>query len=607
MLRLSEDTDAPLRVLREVFGYEDFRPIQRQVIERTLAGQDSFVLMPTGGGKSLCYQIPALIRPGTAIVVSPLISLMKDQVDALQANGVRAACLNSSLEPEQARDVLARLHGDRLDLLYIAPERLLGEGFLQRLEDIPLALFAIDEAHCVSQWGHDFRPEYTQLRLLKERFPGVPLLALTATADPQTRNDIVQQLGLVQAETFIAGFDRPNIHYCVLEKHKPLQQLERLLAEHRDQAGIVYCLSRKRVDEVCAHLQGRGFAAAAYHAGLPQTRRQQTQEAFIKDEIDIVVATVAFGMGIDKPNVRFVIHYDLPKNIEAYYQETGRAGRDGLPSRAILLFGSGDISTARFLIEQTGNEQQRRIEGHKLNAMIGYAESSTCRRRALLSYFGEQLQQDCGNCDICLNPPERYDATEDARKALSCVYRVGQRFGIKHVIDVLRGADTARIRELGHQHLSTHGIGKHLSEQAWSRIIRQLIHHGFLRQDIAHYSSLKLTAEARPLLRGETRLILSKPVADKPRRRRPDTTDFGLDEQQQRIFAHLRALRKRLAEEENLPPFVIFGDATLRQMAQHRPLDEDALLGITGVGKYKLERYGQAFLDLIAEHALETE
>ncbi len=599
------DGDAPLRILREVFGYDDFRPMQRQVIERTLAGGDSFVLMPTGGGKSLCYQIPALIRPGTAIVISPLISLMKDQVDALQANGVAAAYLNSSLEAEQARQVLSRLHRGELELLYIAPERLLSENFLQRLDELPLALFAIDEAHCVSQWGHDFRPEYTQLGQLKQRFAGTPVIALTATADGQTRHDILHQLALDEPEVFIAGFDRPNIRYSVIEKQNPQQQLQRLLRQHPDEAGIIYCLSRKRVEEVSARLAQQGFAVAPYHAGLSQAQRQHTQEAFIKDEIDIVVATVAFGMGIDKPNVRFVIHYDLPKNIEGYYQETGRAGRDGLPAHAILLFGAGDIATARFLIEKTANEHQRRIENHKLNAMIGYAESDTCRRRALLNYFGDTLQDDCGNCDICLDPPQRYDATEDARKVLSCVYRVGQRFGIKHVIDVLRGANKTRLRELGHHRLSTYGIGQHLTEHAWARIIRQLIHHGYLYQDIADYSVLKLTAQARPLLRGEITLILSKPV-DKSSRGgdRKDNT-LGLDEDQQRLFQRLRQLRKQLAEETGLPPFVIFGDATLRQMAQRQPLDEAELLEITGVGKFKLERYGQAFLDLIGGHEME--
>lgn len=590
--------------LERVFGYPSFRPHQQDIIEDLVAGRDAFVLMPTGGGKSLCYQIPALHRPGVGIVVSPLISLMKDQVDALRANGVAAAFYNSSLGSDEARQVLARLHAHELDLLYISPERLLSDGFLGRLEDVDIALFAIDEAHCVSQWGHDFRPEYQQLSVLPERFPQVPRIALTATADAQTREDIVRVLRLDRARRHITGFDRPNIRYTVLEKHKPFDQLMRFLGARAGQAGIVYALSRKRVEEVAHKLAEHGLNAAAYHAGLPGAERQRVQEAFLRDEIQIVVATVAFGMGIDKPNVRFVVHYDLPKNIEGFYQETGRAGRDGLPSDALLLYGAQDSGTVRRLIENGENAEQKRVELHKLNAMIGLAESLTCRRRVLLNYFGERLEAECGNCDICLDPPERYDATEDARKALSCVYRVGQRFGIGHVVDVLRGADTERIRALRHHALSTYGIGGDKSEQDWTSLIRQLIHHGYLVQDIANYSVLKLTEAARPLLRGELTLELARPrIREQVKKKRPrvDPAQGPYDEA---LFDHLRAVRKRLADEQGVPPYIVFGDATLIQMARDRPLDESALLDIVGVGQHKLEKYGRAFLDAIAEYAL---
>jgi ATP-dependent DNA helicase RecQ len=592
--------------LRRVFGYPDFRPHQQDIIENLVAGRDAFVLMPTGGGKSLCYQIPALHRPGVGIVVSPLISLMKDQVDALRANGVAAAFYNSALGSEEARKVLARLHGHELDLLYISPERLLSAGFLDRLADVDIALFAIDEAHCVSQWGHDFRPEYQRLSGLRAHFPQVPLVALTATADTQTREDIVRVLGLGAATRYVTGFDRPNIRYTVLEKHKPFDQLMRFLAMRSGQAGIVYALSRKRVDEVAARLCDEGLRAAAYHAGLPGPQRQRVQDAFLRDEAQIVVATVAFGMGIDKPNVRFVVHYDLPKNIEGYYQETGRAGRDGLPAEALLLYGAQDSGTVRRLIENGENPEQKRIELHKLNAMIGLAESLTCRRRVLLNYFGERLEQQCANCDICLDPPEQFDATLDAQKALSCVYRVGQRFGAGHVVEVLRGADSERIRALNHQQLSTYGLGRDKGEQEWSSIIRQLIHHGYLVQDIANYSVLKLTAAARPLLRGEQALRLAKPRIReqvKKKRVRVESTQGPYDEV---LFDHLRGLRKRLADQQGVPPYIIFGDATLIQMARDRPMSEDALLGVVGVGQHKLEKYGGAFLEAITEHALSS-
>ena len=591
--------------LARVFGYSTFRPLQRQVIEQLIAGQDAFVLMPTGGGKSLCYQIPSLHRRGVGVVVSPLIALMKDQVDALAANGVAAAYYNSTLDSEQARQTLARLHNNELDLLYISPERLISGDFLQRLDDIELALFAIDEAHCVSQWGHDFRPEYARLGQLRERFPGVPLIALTATADEQTRGDILRVLSLQQAQQHFGGFDRPNIRYSVLDKHKPFEQLQRFLADRQDQSGIVYALSRKKVEEVADKLQCDGVSAAAYHAGLPAETRRSVQERFLRDDTQVVVATVAFGMGIDKPNVRFVVHYDLPKHIEGYYQETGRAGRDGLPAEALLLYGAQDVVTARRLIDNNANPEQQRIEVHKLNAMISLAESVTCRRRVLLNYFGDYHDADCGNCDVCQDPPERFDATVDAQKALSCVYRVGQRFGIRHVIDVLRGADTERVRVLRHDQLSTYGIGAERFEFEWGSIIRQLIHHGYLTQDIANYSVLKLTERARPLLRGEIVLQLAKArVRERAKSKGKRDRSVVHGPHDEGLFEHLRALRKRLADEQGVPPYVVFGDASLVHMARDKPLDEDAFLAINGVGETKLERYGNDFLDAIAEYCM---
>ncbi len=597
-------SESPLDTLSHVFGYQQFRLQQQAIIEDLIAGNDAFVLMPTGGGKSLCYQIPALHRSGVALVVSPLISLMKDQVDALKANGVAAEFYNSSLGSDAARRVLAQLHDHQLDLLYISPERLISGGFLDRLQQIDIALFAIDEAHCVSQWGHDFRPEYAALGQLREHFPDVPLVALTATADNQTRQDIVRVLGLQRAAQHISGFDRPNIRYKVLEKHKPFDQLSRFLATHANQSGIVYALSRRKVEEVADKLRSNGLSAAPYHAGFSSEERNRVQERFLRDELQVVVATVAFGMGIDKPNVRFVVHYDLPKHIEGYYQETGRAGRDGLPSEALLLFGAQDVVTARRLIDNNQNPEQQRIEVHKLNAMVAMAESQTCRRRVLLNYFGEQLENDCGNCDICLDPPERFDARVDAQKALSCVYRVEQRYGIKYVIDVLRGADTDRIRQLGHNHLSTYGIGSHRSEQEWASIIRQLIHHGFLIQDIANYSVLKLTDRARPLLRGEIELELAKPrLQEKAKAKKRSRTGIHGD-YDEALFEQLRQLRKQLADEQGVPPYIIFGDASLAQMAREKPLEQQDLLAISGVGQHKLEKYGDDFLNAIAEYCV---
>jgi len=586
------------QTLVDVFGYNSFRPYQREIIEKLIAGEDAFVLMPTGGGKSLCFQIPALHRPGVAIVVSPLISLMKDQIDTLQANGVKAACYNSSLLASEARYVLQQLHRGQLDLLYIAPERLLSDDFLDRLREIEIALFAVDEAHCVSQWGHDFRPEYTKLSLLRDFYPDIPMIALTATAEKQTKADILQHLGLNRAYQVVASFDRPNIRYTVIDKAKPYHQLCAFLENRNDDSGIVYCLSRKRVDDVAAKLRRDGVNAAPYHAGLSPDERKQTQDAFLKDDVQVVVATVAFGMGIDKPNVRFVVHYDLPKNLEGYYQETGRAGRDGLPAEAVLLFGYGDIAMSRGLIEKGNNAEQKRIEIHKLNAMVAFAESGTCRRRALLGYFGESVNDDCGNCDICLHPPQRYDASEDAQKALSCVYRVGQRFGVGHVIDVLRGGKNQRIYDLHHDQLSTYGIGKEKSKDHWSHVLHQLIHCGYLEQDVGNYSVLKLTEAARPLLRGEISLTISEPRTKATRKKRPEKKIVGL-EYDQELFNQLRIVRKKIAERDGVPPYVVFGDASLAEMAAVLPTDSDTFLQINGVGKAKLHRYGHEFMEEI--------
>ncbi len=590
------------QTLQTVFGYHEFRHPQQEVIERAIAGDDLFLVMPTGGGKSLCYQIPALHRDGVAVVVSPLIALMKDQVDALLANGVRAACLNSSLSATEAGRVFQQIDAGTLDLLYVAPERLMMPDFLERLSSLKLALFAIDEAHCISQWGHDFRPEYTQLGRLRPLFPKVPILAMTATADPETRKDILGQLGLAAATVFVAGFDRPNITYTVIPKQKPLAQLGSFLSTRHDEAGIVYALSRKRVEEVADRLQAAGFNAAAYHAGLPDTERRRVQEAFQRDDIRIVVATVAFGMGIDKPNVRFVVHYDLPKSIESYYQETGRAGRDGLPSEALMLFGMGDVMTARKLIENSDNAERIRIELQKLNAMVAYGEALTCRRRALLSYFGDQRDHDCGNCDICTDPPQRFDATVLAQKALSCVYRTGERFGMLHIIDVLRGSKNQRVLDLKHDTLSTWGVGVDTPATQWENIIRQLIHLGYLTQDFTRFGVLGLSSSARPVLKGETAVILGKPRDTLETMERGKKRAGGRRDYDQALFDRLRVLRKRIADEAKLPPFVIFSDATLAEMARTIPDNRQELRQVNGVGELKLDKYGDAFLAEIRQY-----
>ncbi len=598
-------------LLGRVFGYDRFRGQQETIIEHVIAGGDGLVLMPTGGGKSLCYQIPALVRSGAAVVVSPLIALMRDQVAALLQIGVRAAFLNSTLTAREAHDVEARLRAGLVDLLYVAPERLLGERTLALLDEVDLALFAIDEAHCVSQWGHDFRPEYLQLSTLGERYPDVPRIALTATADEPTRREILERLGLTAARVFVGGFDRPNIRYRVVPKQGPREQLARLLdAEHRGDAGIVYCLSRRRVEETAEWLRGRGIDARPYHAGLGGAERSAAQDAFVRGEGVVIVATIAFGMGIDKPDVRFVAHLDLPKSLEAYYQETGRAGRDGLPATAWMAYGLQDVIMLRQMVNGSeADEARKRIEIRKLDTMLGYCELATCRRRSLLAYFGETPPERCGNCDNCLQPPESWDATEAAQQALSCVYRTGQRFGVGYVIDVLRGKDDERIRRFRHDRIPTFGVGADLDAGQWRSLVRQLVARDLLSVDVDGYGSLRLTPAARPVLRGETSVELRRdaraPAQRRGAREARDRVRSALSPDNQALFDALRARRRELAESQGVPPYVIFHDASLVEMAERQPRSLAEFAEVPGVGSAKLERYGAMFIDLIRAHAPE--
>ncbi len=588
------------QVLQETFGYQQFRPGQETIIETVLAGRDCLVVMPTGGGKSLCYQIPALVFGGLTVVVSPLISLMKDQVDQLLANGVAAACLNSTQSREQQQEVMAGCRSGQIRLLYIAPERLMMDNFIDHICQWHLSMVAVDEAHCISQWGHDFRPEYAALGQLRQRLPGIPFIALTATADDTTRLDIVRLLGLQDPLIQISSFDRPNIRYMLMEKFKPLDQLMRYVQEQRGKSGIIYCNSRAKVEDTAARLQSKGISAGAYHAGLEHNVRADVQEKFQRDDLQIVVATVAFGMGINKPNVRFVVHFDIPRNIESYYQETGRAGRDGLPAEAMLFYDPADMAWLRKCLEEKPAGQLQDIERHKLNAMGAFAEAQTCRRLVLLNYFGEGRQQACGNCDVCLDPPRRYDGLVDAQKALSCIYRVGQRFGMGYVVEVLRGANNQRIRDLGHDKLKIYGEGRDHTTEHWVSVIRQLIHLGVVTQNIAQHSALQLTEAARPYLRAEVPLMLAVPrvVAIKPR---ANQKVFG-GNYDRKLFARLRKLRKAIADEENIPPYVVFNDATLIEMAEQMPISASEMLGINGVGTRKLERFGREFMSLIRSH-----
>ncbi|WP_218769170.1 ATP-dependent DNA helicase RecQ [Vibrio parahaemolyticus] len=601
---LAEQSDSPVtpqRVLEEVFGYQTFRDGQQEVIESAVEGKDSLVIMPTGGGKSLCYQIPALVRSGITLVISPLISLMKDQVDQLKANGVAAECVNSTMSREELLSVYYRMHRGQLKLVYVSPERVLMRDFIERLENLPLAMIAVDEAHCISQWGHDFRPEYAALGQLKQHFSHVPFMALTATADDATRRDILERLRLHEPHVHLGSFDRPNIRYNLVEKHKPVSQIIRYLDTQKGNCGIIYCGSRKKVEMVTEKLCNNHIRAAGYHAGMDADERAYVQEAFQRDDIQIVVATVAFGMGINKPNVRFVVHFDIPRNIESYYQETGRAGRDGLPAEAMMLYDPADISWLRRMLDEKDDGPQKQVESHKLNAMSAFAEAQTCRRQVLLNYFGEYREKPCGNCDICLDPPKHFDATEEARKALSCVYRVNQSFGMTYVVEVLRGMQNIRVREHGHDKISTYGIGRDHSHDYWVSIFRQLIHKGLLFQNITRNSTLQLTEEARPLLRGDVSLELAVPRLDTAARaaKSDKLTSKNYDK---KLFAKLRKLRKSIADEDGLPPYVVFSDATLIDMAEILPTSYGEMLAVSGVGQRKLEKYADPFLDLIQEH-----
>ncbi len=612
---------APLETLRRVFGYPSFRGPQEEIIEHLTGGGDALVLMPTGGGKSLCYQIPALLREGVGVVVSPLIALMQDQVDALLQAGVRAAFLNSSQDYDTASATERRLRMDELDLIYVAPERLLTDRFLALMDHLQerrrLALFAIDEAHCVSQWGHDFRPEYIQLSALHQRYPTVPRIALTATADQLTRQEIITRLGLDAARIFISSFDRPNIRYTVVERDNPRRQLLDFLAAYRGSAGalhagdaaapagIVYCLSRKKVDETAAWLNEQGIAALPYHAGLEAAVRQRHQQRFLREDGIVMVATIAFGMGIDKPDVRFVAHLDLPKSLEAYYQETGRAGRDGEPAEAWMTYGLNDVVIHRMRIDESiAGDEQKRVERSKLDALLAWCETATCRRALLLKYFSEEAGP-CGNCDTCLEPPQLWDGTVAAQKAMSAALRTGQRFGAGHLIDILRGKATEKVQQFGHASLPTFGAGTDLDEAGWRSVFRQLLAAGLLHADAQAYGALRLTDLARPVLKGEATLMLRQQVkrmrgkkpAQAGRRADAGTPASGPESD---LFEGLRTWRATLAREQGVPAYVILHDKTLRELAAQRPANLADLLGVPGIGQAKADRYGEALLRLLA-------
>ncbi|PPK72340.1 ATP-dependent DNA helicase RecQ [Methylobacter tundripaludum] len=593
----------PIEVLKTVFGYDKFRGSQQEVIEQLIAGQDALVLMPTGGGKSLCYQIPSLIRPGVGIVISPLIALMQDQVNALLQLGVKAAFLNSTLSLEQSRKTEQQLLNGDLDLLYIAPERLTSARTGALFQRIKIALFAIDEAHCVSQWGHDFRADYLQLSLLHERFPDIPRIALTATADDKTREEIKLRLNLEQAQLYLSGFDRPNIRYRIVQKQNARDQLiDFIRAEHAGDAGIVYCLSRKKVDDAAQWLRAKGVNALPYHAGMDAGLRARHQHQFLMEEGLVIVATIAFGMGIDKPNVRFVAHLDLPKSVEAYYQETGRAGRDGLPADAWMAYGLQDVITLRKMLQDSNaDEAHKRVEYHKLDAMLALCEQVHCRRQALLAYFGDILDQPCGNCDTCLEPVNTWDGTVAAQKALSCIHRTQQRYGVGYLIDVLRGKATERIVKAAHDKLSTFGIGTDIDEQQWHSVFRQLVARGLVAVDFDRFGALQLTEACRPILRGEQQLMLRKDLkAEKIKGSKRENRQFAKTDDTL-LWNALRAKRKMLADAQDVPPYVIFHDATLMAMLEAKPTNRQQMSQLSGVGERKLELYADEFLAVIGE------
>ncbi|MBW8808341.1 DNA helicase RecQ [Lysobacter capsici] len=599
-----------LELLHRVFGHTAFRGEQAQIVQHVIDGGDALVLMPTGGGKSLCYQIPSLIREGCGLVVSPLIALMQDQVEAMRQLGVRAAYLNSTLSSEDAAEVERQLLAGELDLLYVAPERLLSGRCLNLIDRAKIALFAIDEAHCVSQWGHDFRPEYRELTILHERWPDIPRIALTATADEPTQREIAERLTLEDARRFVSSFDRPNVRYRVVHKDNGTRQLLDFLAGHRDESGIVYAFSRKRVESVAEQLAAAGIKALPYHAGIDAGVRAANQRRFLQEDGVVMVATIAFGMGIDKPDVRFVAHIDLPKSIEGYYQETGRAGRDGEPAEAWLCYGLGDVVNLRQLIQQgEAGEERKRLELRKLDSLLGFCESTECRRKALLGWFGEPHPGNCGNCDNCMEPPQSWDGTTAARKALSCVYRTGQRFGAGHVIDVLRGTATEKVTRFGHEALSTFGIGSDLDVKQWSSVFRQLVAAGLLEADIERHGALRLTADSAPVLRGERELRF-RTEAPKAARASTRKTRGGasaapmidMDPASLLRFNALREWRSTTAREQNVPAYVIFHDSTLRAIAENAPDDLDDLGRIPGIGVSKLDRYGEAVLQHLLDH-----
>ena len=596
----------PIEILKAVFGYDRFRGQQQDVIEQLLAGQDALVLMPTGGGKSLCYQIPSLIRPGVGIVISPLIALMQDQVSALLQLGVKAAFLNSTLSQDEVRSIERQLLNNELDLLYIAPERLTSGRTIALFQRIQIALFAIDEAHCVSQWGHDFRADYLQLSLLHEQFPTIPRIALTATADEKTRQEIILRLNLEHAPLFLSGFDRPNIRYRIVQKQNAREQLiEFITAEHAGDAGIVYCLSRKKVDETAEWLRSKGIKALAYHAGMSNDLRYQHQHRFLMEDGLVIVATIAFGMGIDKPNVRFVAHLDLPKSVEAYYQETGRAGRDGLPANAWMAYGLQDVITLRrMLADSNADEAHKRLEMHKLDAMLALCEQVHCRRQALLRYFGDHLEQPCNNCDTCLEAVETWDGTLVAQQALSCIYRTGQRFGVGYLIDVLRGKITERIIGFAHDKQSTFGIGKELDEQQWSSVFRQLVARSLVSVNFDHFGVLQLTDACRPILRGEQQLMLRKDIKPEKSRLRKKGVSKSVSRggSNSELWEALRAKRREIADAQDVPPYIIFNDATLTAMLETKPTNRQQMALISGVGEQKLKLYADQFLAVISDY-----
>ncbi|MFZ7343755.1 MULTISPECIES: DNA helicase RecQ [Avibacterium] len=596
------EKNTALKVLNEVFGYQSFRNGQEEVINAALSHQDSLVIMATGNGKSLCYQIPALCFPGLTLVISPLISLMKDQVDQLLANGIEVDYLNSTQTFEQQQIVQNKAISGQLKLLYISPEKAMTTSFFQFISHCQVSFIAIDEAHCISQWGHDFRPEYTQLGGLKRCFPNAPIMALTATADSATRQDILHHLQLDNPHIYIGSFDRPNIRYTLVEKFKPMEQLCQFVLGQKGKSGIVYCNSRNKVERLAESLRKKGVAAQAYHAGMEASQREQVQRAFQRDNVQVVVATVAFGMGINKSNVRFVAHFDLPRSIEAYYQETGRAGRDDLPAEAVLFYEPADYAWLQKMLLEKPESPQRQIEQHKLEAIGEFAESQTCRRLVLLNYFGEHRQAPCKNCDICLDPPKKYDGLIDAQKVMSTIYRVGQMFGVHYVIGVLRGMQNQKIKDNQHDQLSVYGIGKDKSKEYWQSVIRQLIHLGLVQQVMNQFHSvLQLTENARPILRGEQPLELAMPrvssIMTAQSAQKSAVQNYDKD-----LFARLRFLRKQIADKENIPPYIVFNDATLQEMAQYQPTNKREMLQINGVGATKLERFGQAFLHIIQEH-----